>query len=400
MKKTLTTFALCGCLAIGSAFAQTTKQDVNHISFGLKWGTNYLLLSDRSQIATEVNPSFGAFFEYTVNPLWSAGVEYLYMNNCQFVRRVGHLEAAIQGITYYNTINVTNLVAKYRSPGWQKFNVYGSLGGGVGLYSYYYKRASGNSDKETGAQPMVTGGLAMEYNITKSIALGVESQYRYTPDVKFVPTAGTANLCGFNLTGRIKLGGDKNVRNIALTDYEPNPCAQAPATDNSAALNQQKQRINQLENTVAQNDDDIQTLQQQLKDLQNKLAQKPAAPVQEATPAPAQTVTTSIDNIDFATNSSKITKPNAELDDLAAQLKANPTWKAEISGHTDNTGTDAINNPLSKKRAEAVKTYLINKGVAASRITTQGFGSKKPIASNDTPEGRKQNRRVEIKVIK
>ncbi|MCL2328351.1 MAG: outer membrane beta-barrel protein [Bacteroidetes bacterium] len=268
MKKTLTTFVLCGCL-IGSVFAQ--KTDVNHISFGLKWGYNYILLSDRSQLAAEPNPSFGAFFEYTVNPLWSAGIEYLYMNNCQTVRRVGHLEAAVQGITYYNTINVTNLVAKYRSNCWQKFNVYGSLGGGVGLYSYYYKRASGNSDKVTGAQPMVTGGLAMEYNITKCIALGVESQYRYIPDTDFVPRGGNANLCGFNLTGRIKLGGDKNVRNMSWNEYKPCTTSAAPSADNSAALNQQKQQINQLENTVSNQQEDIQTLQSQVKDLQNKL---------------------------------------------------------------------------------------------------------------------------------
>jgi len=266
MKKTIATCMLCGCLAIGSAFAQSSAKDVKRVSLGLKGGYNYLLLSDRTQYAAEINPSFGAFFEITANPLWSAGIEYLYMGNNQTLKAGGDLEAAMHAITYYNSINVSNLVAKNRSAAWQKFNVFGTLGGGVGIYNYKFE----GSDKETGAQPTIMAALAMEYNVSKCFALGIESQYRYNPDVKFVPEyKGISNLCGLNVTARIKLGSDKNVRNMSWSEYKP--CTPVPSADNSAALNQQKQKINQLETTVSNQQEDIQTLQSQVKDLQNKL---------------------------------------------------------------------------------------------------------------------------------
>ena len=69
-----------------------------------------------------------------------------------------------------------------------------------------------------------------------------------------------------------------------------------------------------------------------------------------------------------------------------------------IDGYTDNTGTDKINNPLSVRRAEATKAYLVSKGIAADRMTTAGFGSKDPVADNKTAAGRKKNRRIEIKI--
>lgn len=75
-------------------------------------------------------------------------------------------------------------------------------------------------------------------------------------------------------------------------------------------------------------------------------------------------------------------------------------WKLEIKGHTDNVGETAYNQKLSEQRANAVKDYLVSKGVLATRITAQGFGETKPIASNDTKDGREKNRRVEFFVIK
>ena len=69
-----------------------------------------------------------------------------------------------------------------------------------------------------------------------------------------------------------------------------------------------------------------------------------------------------------------------------------------VIGHTDNTGTDAINNPLSLNRANAARDYLVAHGVAPSRITTTGMGSAQPVASNATAAGRAENRRVEIYV--
>jgi outer membrane protein OmpA-like peptidoglycan-associated protein len=104
-------------------------------------------------------------------------------------------------------------------------------------------------------------------------------------------------------------------------------------------------------------------------------------------------------NIFFETGSDQLkTSSYAELDKLVNELKATET-QIEISGHTDNVGNEAFNKTLSKNRAIAVKDYLTEKGIKAERLTTKGNGSEKPIASNETEEGRKQNRRVEFVVM-
>ena len=73
-----------------------------------------------------------------------------------------------------------------------------------------------------------------------------------------------------------------------------------------------------------------------------------------------------------------------------------PETTITVAGHTDNTGNDRINNPLSENRARSVASYLTGRGVAASRISTVGYGSRSPVADNSTESGRAQNRRVEI----
>ncbi len=88
-----------------------------------------------------------------------------------------------------------------------------------------------------------------------------------------------------------------------------------------------------------------------------------------------------------------------ELDRVVKLMKQNPEIKIEVSGHTNNIGDMVKLMDLSRRRAEAVKQYLVHHGIAASRIKTVGYGPKKPIASNDTPEGRKKNQRVEFKII-
>ena len=84
------------------------------------------------------------------------------------------------------------------------------------------------------------------------------------------------------------------------------------------------------------------------------------------------------------------------LDRFAASLRANQSTDVRIVGHTDDTGSDAINNPLSVDRANSTRNYLTARGVSGARIQTEGQGSYQPIASNNTAEGRSRNRRVEI----
>ncbi|WP_299126632.1 OmpA family protein [uncultured Winogradskyella sp.] len=88
-----------------------------------------------------------------------------------------------------------------------------------------------------------------------------------------------------------------------------------------------------------------------------------------------------------------------ELDELYGYLKENSDLSIEIYGHTDNVGLNKRNKELSKERAKAVADYLISQGLDMSRIQSIGFGSSKPVSTNETEEGRQQNRRVEFKII-
>jgi outer membrane protein OmpA-like peptidoglycan-associated protein len=105
-------------------------------------------------------------------------------------------------------------------------------------------------------------------------------------------------------------------------------------------------------------------------------------------------------NITFQTNSADI---NANfysvLNSVVLVLNEYNKTLVDVMGHTDSTGTDAINQPLSERRAASVGQYLISQGIDSRRVATQGFGKTRPIASNDTPEGRSQNRRVELQLV-
>jgi outer membrane protein OmpA-like peptidoglycan-associated protein len=109
---------------------------------------------------------------------------------------------------------------------------------------------------------------------------------------------------------------------------------------------------------------------------------------------------TAFDNLEFETGKDIIKDVSIpSLTELAVVLKKKSAWGLQISGHTDNVGDDQKNLILSKKRAEAVKNFMISQGIDASRLSTLYFGETMPIASNDTPEGRQKNRRVEMKII-
>ncbi len=102
-------------------------------------------------------------------------------------------------------------------------------------------------------------------------------------------------------------------------------------------------------------------------------------------------------DISFDTGRADI-KPNLRpiLDQFANGLRDQPNTDVRIIGHTDSTGSDAINDPLSRQRAASARDYLVSRGVSASRIVTDGRGAREPIADNTTDAGRARNRRVEI----
>ena len=105
-------------------------------------------------------------------------------------------------------------------------------------------------------------------------------------------------------------------------------------------------------------------------------------------------------NVTFAVDSSAI-QPSFQttLSNVANTLAQYEKSYVDVLGHTDSTGSDAYNQALSERRAEAVANFLANSGVQRARLATRGYGESQPIASNATEEGRAANRRVEIKIV-
>jgi len=128
-------------------------------------------------------------------------------------------------------------------------------------------------------------------------------------------------------------------------------------------------------------------------------APAPAAPKAAAPVAAASKVTFAADA--FFDFDKAVLKPEgkAKLDDVASKVQGINLEVVIAVGHTDSIGTDAYNQKLSVRRAEAVKAYLVNKGIDKSRVYTEGKGEAQPVADNKTKEGRAKNRRVEIEVV-
>ncbi len=104
--------------------------------------------------------------------------------------------------------------------------------------------------------------------------------------------------------------------------------------------------------------------------------------------------------IHFGPNKSELYEnAKIEIDKLYEEMVKNPTMKIEVAGHTDNVGEDAVNFNISQKRANAIKAYLIEKGISEKRITAKGYGETAPISDNFTEEGRTRNRRIEIRMM-
>ncbi|MEJ2722806.1 MAG: OmpA family protein, partial [bacterium] len=102
--------------------------------------------------------------------------------------------------------------------------------------------------------------------------------------------------------------------------------------------------------------------------------------------------------VQFESGSAALTPDSYRiLDEVVRSLMAYPEVRVEIRGYTDNVGKASFNLGLSERRAEAVKQYLVNAGIDPARLTTRGFGEENPIATNATPEGRAQNRRIEFR---
>ena len=117
-------------------------------------------------------------------------------------------------------------------------------------------------------------------------------------------------------------------------------------------------------------------------------------------PPEVQKLTGVISGIQFVQATAQLAPGSAAvLDEAVAMLTKYPTVRIEISGHTDSSGDEQKNRELSQQRADAVRAYLVKKGIAEARLESKGYGPEFPIGNNATPEGRAQNRRVEFKLL-
>lgn len=144
-------------------------------------------------------------------------------------------------------------------------------------------------------------------------------------------------------------------------------------------------------------------------DARDKCPGTPAGTMVDTTGCPKATKSAKVtaagtwiyEDIRFASGKAEITASSTPvLQEIAAALKASPQLNAEIQGHTDSKGSLALNERLSQQRADAVRNYLVDQGIVPERLSAKGYGPHKPIAGNDSAEGRAQNRRVELKPLR
>ena len=410
---------------------------VTHWSLGIKGGTNYFRVNPVGMKRADLfHLMAGATLEYTFNPLVGLGLEYEYnpyghsyqLNSTQ----TGNLEGLTHDVLMYGSVNLANLLLPYRTNFWSKMNIYGDAGVGVGFYQFKLTDANQNliidSRNYGDGVPetmMAKLGLNLEFNVSKSIALGGEVQYRYYDRANlggYEMSKGNSEALSATIGLRLKFGanGDKqHARNISMCEYYPK---QAPVIVNKIVKDNTIETINRL-NALEIENDSINKRNQRLSDemkaiksLSNKPAtvivqnndaltdkiQKLENDLKELSAKNKGVVNASFDNIEFELGSAKLTSNSySTLDRIAEVLVRNPGWaKLNVSGHTDSSGSAKFNQILSKNRANSVKIYLMKKNVPSSSISVTGYGEDKPIASNNTNDGRQKNRRVEFQISK
>ncbi len=399
MKKVILS-SLIAFAFVSGVFAQSTG--LSKWSAGVKGGISTIrgIQYSTDWYDRAYNPEFGVFAEKTLNPLTGLGLEVMYVgaNNDTY-------DANLINATVYNSINLTNLLNRFRTS--SKFNVYYNTGLGVAFGTV----DGGDYEPALAA----TFGLDFEYNITPFIAVGLEGQYRWnSTSFSALPYSGTKDFYTANLNLRYKFNGVTNNRNMSVVEYErinsQNDATQQAIDKIEYELARQAEEIKKLQEKESSDSIDgvaikdiIIGQQYQLEQL-TKLLTKARKDLYRHLTASGEYYGDNqydLSSVGFKFGSAKLTKEAyAVLDTLIPSLAQNDKWTIKVLGHTDNVGAEAVNKDLSVRRAKAVKKYLVKKGIVDTRITTEGLAFSKPIACNDTKEGRAKNRRVEVIVNK
>jgi outer membrane protein OmpA-like peptidoglycan-associated protein len=391
--------------AVLSLFAQTQERptDLSRWSMGVKGGIDYFRVYPYADNAKEVDyfiksnyalqaswtaPSL--FLEYSITPYFGIGLDAGYFAYNRGAKSFGGIKGRTIDAALYGSVNLSNLISPQRVGFWRNVNLYANAGLGAGFYKYEF----GTGQDGNSISPMALTALNLAFNLGKAWELSLEGAYRYytkndlgglnSPDKGIDALAATI---GF----RYKFNANKktHVRNMLPTEYYPLPAPVVIHQDSDVKVDPAiYDRLKGVEDETKAIKDKLQQLEDDLKALADKTN---------------GLVTASFQNIEFEFGSYKLTSASKKvLDQIITILNNNPTWEnLKVVGHTDNIGTAQVNQKLSEDRANAVKDYLIKSGnIAANKISTTGYGFDKPIASNDTVEGRQKNRRVEFEISK
>lgn len=208
---------------------------VSHWSIGLKGGANYFRVAPgATKRMNQFNPVLGGTLEYSINPLAGIGLEYNYNDYSHSYYNVptnGNLKGETHDAILYGSVNLANLLTPLRTGFWSKVNIFGDAG--VGLAFYKYNLDNGNATSDDNSTEPISGlakvGLNMEYNVSNSVALALEGQYRYYDR----PSLGGETLSKGNCDAlvvtvglRYKFaanGNKKHARNISMCEYYPRP---------------------------------------------------------------------------------------------------------------------------------------------------------------------------------
>lgn len=402
-KKFVFALALTATLAATAQIESAKKKDpkdASKWSFAIKSGANTLRgMQYKNTLDRPVNLDLGLELEHSFTPLFGLGFEYLYQNNDN-----RFFDSNIHQTSLFGSLNLTNVVAPYRTGNWQKFNAYTNLGGGLGFSNWEYM---GGKSKDVQTSMAAFAGLNLEYNVSQRCAIGLEGQYRWNSSAEYNPWSyrGNKDLYSVHLSLRWKLGNKENhIRNISVTDWViANTKTDSTLYKDHSAL---KKRVINLEKDVAK----LYNMKQEKasgggsygnSDLEAKV-EKNSKDIQEV----KQTVENYFGEkqnvvLTFKHGSYTLSKESKkELNYIIELMKKSPMAKLRLEGHADNVGKEPYNQKLSLLRATSIRTHMMEKGINSARVKIQGFGSRRPIASNETLEGRNQNRRVEVYLIK
>jgi len=393
MKKLFLSALLVGLFLIPTTnvSAQNENRETSHWSLGVRGGGTYFRVSPNAGDHMEnMSWGVGGVLEYGINPLWGFGLSVDLLN----FNRGDDMPGRTIDAGLFGSVNLLNLLSPNRT-GWRRGGVYFNLGGGLGFYNSEVVSQDIHVD---GIAHFGLIGLGIEIPLGNTFALFGEGQYRRyaMSDDHLGGLPSHKNDAYFASLGlRMKFNANRrdHVRNTRPATYRDEINAlrsdlrqlQGQADKTASDVNNLDRRVNddrrQQDATNQHLQNEIDELRRELEALRNQ-----------------QVVVFS--NIEFQFDSHQL-KPTsfAALDRIAADLRNDTNWtKLTLTGHTDNVGSNAVNQRLSVRRAEAVKAYLVQQGVPASKIEVVGRGAEQPIATNNTREGRAQNRRVEFQL--